>query len=329
MIHGRVTGALAALGISVVLVACGGGSSEERAPEPQPQPTARAEEFPSADGRSLQEVIQGMEQGLELAPSVSVLDKGVNRYGFVLIDGARELVNDAPVAVYVARGDGSGARGPFVARSESLRVRPQFESRQTAADIDVVNSVYVADVRIRRNGTHTLLAVTKLDGRLVATTTHQVKVGQEPEPPRPGERAPRIKTLTGADVGGDLSKISTRLPPAEELLRDDFADVVGRKPVVITFATPQFCQARVCGPVVDIVAQVQARYGDRVSFIHQEVFEDNDPKKGLRPQLVSFRLQSEPWTFVIDRDGRVSTRFEGAFSVGELERAVAKVAGPS
>src|SRR5690606_21560829 len=85
MIHGRVTGALAALGISVVLVACGGGSSEERAPEPQPQPTARAEEFPSADGRSLQEVIQGMEQGLELAPSVSVLDKGVNRYGFVLI----------------------------------------------------------------------------------------------------------------------------------------------------------------------------------------------------------------------------------------------------
>jgi hypothetical protein len=29
--------------------------------------------------------------------------------------------------------------------------------------------------------------------------------------------------------------------------------------------------------------------------------------------------------FVIDRSGRISSRFEGALSVGELERAVAKV----
>jgi hypothetical protein len=29
--------------------------------------------------------------------------------------------------------------------------------------------------------------------------------------------------------------------------------------------------------------------------------------------------------FVIDRQGRVAARLEGAFSVGELERAVAKV----
>jgi hypothetical protein len=29
---------------------------------------------------------------------------------------------------------------------------------------------------------------------------------------------------------------------------------------------------------------------------------------------------------VIDRTGKISTRFEGAYSVGELQRAVAKVA---
>ena len=31
-----------------------------------------------------------------------------------------------------------------------------------------------------------------------------------------------------------------------------FADVVGRKPVALLFATPQLCQSRVCGPVVDV-----------------------------------------------------------------------------
>jgi hypothetical protein len=41
--------------------------------------------------------------------------------------------------------------------------------------------------------------------------------------------------------------------------------------------------------------------------------------------VADWRLASEPWTFVIDRSGRISTRFEGAYSVGELQRAVAKV----
>jgi hypothetical protein len=146
-------------------------------------------------------------------------------------------------------------------------------------------------------------------------------------PPGPGDKAPVIHTLTPADVAGNLSKIDTRLPPAESLLKDDFADVVGKKPVVLTFATPQLCQSRVCGPVVDVVAQVQANVGDKVSFIHQEIYKDNDVSKGLRPQLVPYHLQTEPWTFVIDRSGVISERFEGAFSPGELERAVAKVDG--
>ncbi len=61
-----------------------------------------------------------------------------------------------------------------------------------------------------------------------------------------------------------------------------------------------------------------------MSFIHQEVYEDNEINKGLRKQLQTYGLQTEPWTFVIDRSGVVSTRFEGAFSAGELEQAVAK-----
>jgi peroxiredoxin len=81
--------------------------------------------------------------------------------------------------------------------------------------------------------------------------------------------------------------------------------------------------------VVDIVEQVKATAPKGVAFIHQEIYKDNQVNKGVRPQVAAWRLASEPWTFVIDRRGRISTRFEGAYSVGELQRAVAKVARTS
>ena len=83
----------------------------------------------------------------------------------------------------------------------------------------------------------------------------------------------------------------------------DFSKVVGSKPVALMFATPQLCQSRVCGPVVDVALQLRAQYGDQVEFIHQEVYADNDPNKGLREPLQQFNLRTEPWLFVVGRDG--------------------------
>ena len=138
-----------------------------------------------------------------------------------------------------------------------------------------------------------------------------------------GEKAPRINTPTREDVS-DVSEITTRVPPDTQN-EADFADVLGQKPIVLLFATPQFCQSRVCGPVVDVAEQVKESYGDEVEFIHMEVFEDNDPSKGVRPQVKAFNLPSEPWLFVIDREGVVRTAIEGAFGVSELEDAVREV----
>jgi hypothetical protein len=102
----------------------------------------------------------------------------------------------------------------------------------------------------------------------------------------------------------------------------NFADVVGKKPVALLFATPALCASRVCGPVVDIAAQLKATYGDRIEFIHQEVYVDNDPSKGLREPLRRFHLQTEPWLFILDRSGRVTSRMEGSFGFNAFERAL-------
>jgi hypothetical protein len=144
--------------------------------------------------------------------------------------------------------------------------------------------------------------------------------------PEPGEPAVPIETPTRADVGGDVARIDTRVPPST-MHEANFADVVGKKPIVLVFATPALCRSRVCGPVVDIAEQVKAGHDGDAEFIHMEIFNDNEVEKGYREQVLKWRLPTEPWVFTIDRTGKVAARIEGAFSATELERAVEKAIG--
>jgi hypothetical protein len=101
-----------------------------------------------------------------------------------------------------------------------------------------------------------------------------------------------------------------------------FNTVLGKRPIVLLFSTPQFCVSRVCGPVTDIVVQLEHRFASQVTFIHEEVYVNNNPKLGLRPQLKAFHLETEPWLFAVNRRGRIVTRLEGAFGVNAVTRAI-------
>jgi hypothetical protein len=319
---------VALLGAAALLAAGCGSASTDTAPPAQPQPSGQPADFPAAKGRTLAELRAETGRSLVFTPSVRALRKGMNRFGFALFDVAGKQITGASVAVYTARQDGSGLHGPYIARSESLKVSGPFQSRTTASDPDAAKAVYVADVPFHRWGMHVVAAIAKLDGRLVMTSPHAADVSDsdsDSDPPGVGDRAIRVHTKTLADVEGDAGRIDTRTPPATDLLRTDLADVLGRKPVVITFATPALCQSRVCGPVVDIVEQARSRAPGGLAWIHQEIYTDNDPSKGVQGPVAAWRLRTEPWTFVIDRSGRIAARFEGAFSAGELQRAVAKV----
>ncbi|MGZ4279555.1 MAG: hypothetical protein ACXVVU_23135 [Solirubrobacteraceae bacterium] len=323
----RLTPCIILMALALAVVGCGSSDGGDATPPAQPQPTAEPADFPPASGKSVDDLASMAEmQGPVLAPSVSVLTRGPNRFGFALFDTARKQITGAAVALYTARGDGSGLRGPYVARSESLAVKPQFQSQTTASDPDAAKSVYVADVPFHHDGKRTVIALARLDGRLLITNPYSVTVGGHGGPPRVGEPAVWMHTRTLADVSGDGAQLDTRRPIAKDLLTEDFGDVVGRRPVVLTFATPLLCQSRVCGPVVDIVEQVKATAPKDVAFIHQEIYNGNAVNKGFRPQVGAWRLPTEPWTFVVNRAGRIAARFEGAFSPGELQRAVARVA---
>jgi hypothetical protein len=320
---------VAVLLVCALFAGCGGDDSSSG--DQQAPPAAKANDFPKPNGKSMAELLKGVGgNGPVLAPSGLELRTGKHRFGFALFTPAREQITDASVAVYAAPAGGGPASGPYPARWESLEVTPQFQSRQTASDPDAAKSIYTAEIPFDKPGQYDLVGIARIGGKLVAATTPSagVVVKKESDDPIPavGTRPPRIHTPTPADVGGDVSSIDTRLPPSS--MHDaDFADVLGKKPVVLLFATPQLCQSRVCGPVVDVAEQVKANADDDVEFIHMEVFRNNRIDEGIRPQMAAFHLQTEPWLFVFDRSGKVAARIEGAFSERELEQAISKATG--
>jgi hypothetical protein len=319
----------AAAALGALAATCGGDTGEPSPPPGQSESqfersleraaSVTAADFEQPRGRTLQQIAETVRAGPRVGLATSEYTPGENRLAFGVVDQDNRFLY-GKTAVYLATTPQSKAEGPFPAPASSLIVDPPFRSRGSATESGAIAAIYAARVPVRRPGSYPVLVVTKSSrGTVGAPTT--IKVARRSGIPAVGERAPRPSTDTLASAGGDVEAIDTRVPPSD--MHDaDFADVVGEKPVALLFATPRLCQTRVCGPVTDIALQLKRKYGDEVEFIHQEVYVDNDTKKGLRPPLRRFGLRSEPWLFTIDREGRVAARLEGSFGIEEFDRAV-------
>jgi len=346
--------ALACLLAVALLAGCGGGSDSSGSTSADSRPAPLKSEFPQADGKTLREIVNDADGHSELvvSPAALVFYKGENRFPFGVFHPDRSQVDDAEVALYVAKapkpkGPGSGtakngkaikgaqaraqeealeqpAIGPFPAAIESLTTEPAFRAQTTADDPNAATVVYTSGLDFTSNGEWRIAALIKQGNETVATLLPSASVGEFKGVPRVGQKAPLIHTPTPDDVGGDLAKITTRVPPDTQN-RVDYAEVLGKEPIFLLFATPQFCQSRVCGPVVDVAEQVKQQFGDKAAFIHMEIYNDNDPSKGVRPQVRAFHLPSEPWLFAIDRQGVVKGVVEGAFGVERMTKLVEKV----
>ena len=124
---------LSLLAAAVVLSACGRSDDDGGAAPAPPQPPAAAPaDFPSATGKTLNELIADLPHGAILNVSSSKGQRpGRNRLGFAIVDRANKQIDVSAVAVYTAKPDGSQLRGPFAARKESLDVDTRYRSAQT------------------------------------------------------------------------------------------------------------------------------------------------------------------------------------------------------
>lgn len=168
------------------------------------------------------------------------------------------------------------------------------------------------------------------DGKSIPPTGRVFVVQERSRSVPIGSPAPRSIHLTLKDVK-ELSEIDTSDPPDPQMhgltvAAAVDAGVLSGKPTVIVIATPGFCHSQVCGPTKDAVDELFLSYGDRTNFVHVEPYDL--PRLREKGQFVPVKvmeewgLQTEPWVFIVDREGKVAAKFEGIVLARELEAAL-------
>jgi len=295
------------LAVSGLLVACGGSSSGPTGSEPTLDQVLGT---PGAD--SVETPLVLVLGGTDFPTGKTV------RIPFQIFekDGRLARPDGGAALLYLAQSPESPALGPFPVREESLQGDGvQFEREGT-------ETILVADVPLPSAGAWIAVATLTVDGKETAASNGLGVLAKEATPAI-GDPAPATPTPTLADVDGDAERITTQVPADRSLLRHSVADLLReRRPFVVAFATPKFCTSRICGPIVDIVLNTQRAMKDTdMAFVHAEIFENLDPSQGTSPWILDWGLPSEPWIFVVNADGKVVAKFEGAVTERELETA--------
>jgi hypothetical protein len=201
--------------------------------------------------------------------------------------------------------------------------------------IEPTVGVYVLDVDLNTAGTYGVQFTTAK-----GSAPEAIRTGFDVQPVSSviaiGDNAPPSKTPTLADVGGDVTKISTDASPVKAFYETSIADAVAaKKPFVVAFATPKFCTSKQCGPTLDRLKPIAAKHPG-VTVINVEPYELEFKDGQLQPVLTNdqltptqatdeWHLPTEPWVFVVDKNGIVRGSFMLIFSDDELEAAIEAV----
>ena len=244
---------------------------------------------------------------------------GEVRVTFLVVDRQARLISKPHARLLVGTGLDAKPLLETTARLEPIGIPGHSEAATGGA-----RSIYVARFRLAKLGRYTFVA--EPAGAAIQAIGN-LQVAKHPVAPAVGDRAIPSRTPTLASTHGDLAALTTAHPPDRSLLRYSIADsLAAHVPFVVVFATPKFCTSRTCGPVVDVVEAVQRRFAGRgIRFIHVEIYTDNNPAQGQNRWVREWRLPSEPWVFVVGRDGRIKARFEASVSEAELAAAVSHI----
>ena len=303
--------------LALVVGACTQGATAGEPGEGTATPAASAAD-PSGKAASLVPVIISSQQVV-----------GPNRFVFSFLDAATNLPAASPdrtaQVAFIAPGEttpGAAAPAEFVWAIEGSR------------------GEYVLKTDFAAPGDWKAVFVTQAPGKAQEAIGVGFQVLQEGTTLAVGQKAPASKTLTLADVGGDVKQLSTDPTPNPAFYQMSVSDAVAQgKPFVLIFATPAFCTSGQCGPTLDRVKKVAAAAPANVEFINVEPYQLKytegrlqpvlDASGNLQPVAASndWKILSEPWIFTVDRQGIVRGSFEGVVGEQELSDAVKAISG--
>ena len=309
-VRGSLLGAL--LLATLLLAACGGGNGTDDAGDASRSPDDRGELIVQAANYDL---AAGEESrflvGL-LTPDQLFVSFGEVDVEFFYL-GTRE-------------GEGTAEEGP-TASAAFLPIEGEDQAGPVAAPGSEGRGVYAADVTFDRAGFWAAQVTADLEGGPLGGRAI-FEVYEKHRFPAVGDKAPRTDNLTAGSKDAPPEAIDSRSRDGEplpdpELHQMTIAESIERgEPALVVFATPVYCVSRFCGPITDMVAELQTVYGDRANFIHVEVwrnFEGTVVNKGAADWIYRNDDLLEPWVYLIDAEGRIAQRWDNVATRAEIE----------
>ena len=204
-------------------------------------------------------------------------------------------------------------------------------SRPVAVPASTGRGVYrVAEFEFDRPGLWEVEVEADVEGSGVQTATAAFQVLPEPRVVAVGERAPQTENLTlqnyeddGAPLEAVDSRAATGDVPDTELHDSTIAEAVrANHPVLAVFATPVYCVSKFCGPITDMISDLEREYGDRAEFVHVEIWRDFEGQvvnRGAAEWILTEDTLEEPWVFLVDAEGVIVERWDNVATRQEIE----------
>ena len=249
------------------------------------------------------------------------------RIGFFITTPDGGVVSGATVSAQVFL---VGATGPGGTQTATA-VGPERPATYHGAGIENANpainrGVYAINQDLAAPGQYGLVVKARKDAVAATSKASFLVLGADPGIPV-GTAAPRSKNPTAADVK-DIGTIDTGLPPDDMHYISISDAIAAHHATVVYMGTPGYCQSRTCAPEVAAVKVAEADLRPRgVDFVHVETYEggrpDNpDPSKAtLTTTFKEWKLDTEPWVILVDRNGNVAAKFSGATGGDEIVAA--------
>ena len=310
---------IATIGVAALLVAAGCGDGAGTNQPAAPTGTQAA----AAEAKIAKPVL-----------AVTDLVVGHNRFVFGLAEETTgQPINDVPqvtVQFFKVHPDGTATKmsdASVVAHGENL---PAF--------------LFVAQADFTEAGDWGALLTIQREGQRPYQTRLEFKVVADSAVPMVGEVPPLSQNQTIKD-DPTLDNICSA-QPHDDMHNMTIAEAVkSGRPSLILFAAPGFCPSFTCGPDLEIAQALEQKYRDRVNFIHIETpntLQDHTHTLPVEPNhrqqpghygvllpdvktMQEWALQSEPWIFLLDSQGKVASRFEGGLTLDEVEPELAKL----
>ena len=240
------------------------------------------------------------------------LNIGENRFVFAIIDD-----NQLPISI------------------PSIKIRLTGPDQHTTSyDAQFISwpsgktGVYVTHIYFDKPGTWSIKSSISTTPK---TLSSHFKVTTESKTPKIGDVVPKSINKTRFSHP-KIDEITSDIEPDLDLYRFTVKESIKNStPILLTFSTPGFCQTATCGPQVKIISELNAKYKDKVNFIHVEIYDNphelalHFSKRRISPIVTEWGIFTEPFTFMIDKKGIVSAKYEGFVTYGEIESDLIKM----